>query len=119
MMRTSRRLAMRRFAISVVLLGCAPIGADDPKLSVSVALIELKMDLEKESAALRTAVGKTTDKSAQRQRWNEFYARTAPICEKTLRLAEENPVDPSSHDALAWIVTGPFGYTDKCGPLID
>jgi peroxiredoxin len=112
------RLAMHRLAICILSLTCAPVSADDPRPSVSVALVGLKMDLEKELTALRTATGKSNE-APNRQQWREYYERIAPICEKALELAEENPSDSASYDALTWIVTGPFGYTTKCGPLVD
>ena len=50
---------------------------------------------------------------------DELFALSVPYGRKALQLAEENASDPAAFDALSWIVTGPFGYTEKGGPLID
>jgi peroxiredoxin len=110
---------MHRFAICLAFSACATAFADDAKPSVTVALIDLKMELEKEASAMLGSGMRFTDRAAYRKQLDEFYARTTPFCRKALRLAEENSRDPGAYDALAWIVTGPFAYTRQCGPIID
>ena len=50
---------------------------------------------------------------------DELFVLSAPYGRRALQLAMENARDPAAFDALSWIVTGPFGYTEQTGMTID
>jgi peroxiredoxin len=110
---------VRRFALLVLLVSSDPLVADDPKPPVLMQLIELKIKLVKEMEITQPAISNAADKSTKRRLLNESYERSTPFCQKALQLAEENPSDPGSYEALSWIVLGPFGYAGKCKAIID
>jgi peroxiredoxin len=109
---------MRLLALLVLLRACAPVGADDSNSAVALALIELKIAYQNEASAPRFNPNNNSDKAAQRKLLDELYTLGAPYCQKALELAENNPRDPASFDALNWIVAGPFAYS-KSASAID
>ena len=118
-MLTLGRLAMRLIITGILLAGGVPAFADDPNLSVSLALVNLKAEFQKAKAERQADFAPSTDKAVMRKQLDELFALSTPYGQKALQLAEENIRDPASLDALTWIVSGPFGYTEKCGPIID
>src|SRR3954464_2520086 len=109
---------MRLLALVALLHACAPVAADDSNSAVALALIELKIGYQNEASAPRFKPSNNPDKDVGRKQLDELFAIGAPYCQKALELAENNPRDPASFDALSWIVSGPFAYT-KSASAID
>ncbi len=94
----------------LVLIFAAGLRAAEPTPAAQLAAIKAEMDgTYKDGMA---ALEKLKGDDESHQAYRKLQERCVPFLRRAVALAEKYPDNPAAPDALAWIMTGPFGYRD-------